>query len=127
MMRSPRAPAHGGRHRGDGRRRRVTAGPSEIRRQRVERGLLPSRHAPALADGGRLARRIPMTSRILVLCCALALAATPAAAQPANPILFVTQVPVGGFTALTSTFGNHLASMQEAPRGGDLVLRYANG
>jgi hypothetical protein len=45
----------------------------------------------------------------------------------ANPILFVTQNPVGGFTALTSTFGNHLASPVSAPRGGDLVIRYPDG
>src|SRR5262245_7205588 len=45
----------------------------------------------------------------------------------ANPILFVTQVPVGGFTTATSTFGNHLASVDSAPRGGDLVIRYTDG
>ena len=43
------------------------------------------------------------------------------------PILFVTQVPVGGFASLTSTFGNHSGSMEQAPRGGDLVIRYADG
>ncbi|HZR83994.1 MAG TPA: hypothetical protein VFD92_23055 [Candidatus Binatia bacterium] len=56
---------------------------------------------------------------------------TAAAAQggPAttHPVLFVTQVPVGGFTSLTSTFGNHVASMEQAPRGGDLVIRYGDG
>ena len=45
----------------------------------------------------------------------------------ANPILFVTQVPVGGFTVLSSTFGNHLGSVESAPRGGDLVIRYTDG
>ena len=36
----------------------------------------------------------------------------------ANPILFVTQVPVpGDFTTVASTFGNHPASAAEAPRG----------
>lgn len=44
-----------------------------------------------------------------------------------NPILFVTQVPVGGFTAVTSTFGNHVPSIEQAPRGGDLVIRYGDG
>ncbi|MBM4270092.1 MAG: hypothetical protein FJ144_26400 [Deltaproteobacteria bacterium] len=39
----------------------------------------------------------------------------------------MTQMPVGGFTSLTSTFGNHLATMESAPRGGDLVIRYPNG
>ncbi|HEX2735714.1 MAG TPA: hypothetical protein VHM70_29140, partial [Polyangiaceae bacterium] len=43
------------------------------------------------------------------------------------PILFVTQVPVEGFTSLSSTFGNHRADVQSAPRGGDLMLRYPNG
>src|SRR5258708_2293611 len=46
----------------------------------------------------------------------------------ANPILFVTQVPVpGDFTTVASTFGNHLASAAEAPRGGDLWIRYPDG
>ncbi|HXH92062.1 MAG TPA: hypothetical protein VNN25_10815 [Thermoanaerobaculia bacterium] len=46
----------------------------------------------------------------------------------ANPILFVTQVPVpGDFTTVASTFGNHLASAAEAPRGGDLWIRYTDG
>ena len=46
----------------------------------------------------------------------------------ANPILFVTQVPVpGDFTTVASTFGNHLPSAAEAPRGGDLWIRYPDG
>lgn len=45
----------------------------------------------------------------------------------ANPILFVTQVPVGNFTSLTATFGNHRTSPELAPRGGDLVIRYPDG
>src|SRR5438067_579476 len=46
----------------------------------------------------------------------------------ANPILFVTQVPVpGDFTTVTSTFGNHVPSVAEAPRGGDLWIRYPDG
>ncbi|HKS24166.1 MAG TPA: hypothetical protein VJZ76_15310 [Thermoanaerobaculia bacterium] len=45
-----------------------------------------------------------------------------------NPIIFVTQVPVpGDFTTVASTFGNHLPSVAEAPRGGDLWIRYADG
>ncbi|MES2947776.1 MAG: hypothetical protein V4858_04460 [Pseudomonadota bacterium] len=44
-----------------------------------------------------------------------------------NPVLYVTQVPVSGFTSRTSTFGNHLASVQSAPRGGDLMIRYPDG
>jgi hypothetical protein len=46
----------------------------------------------------------------------------------ANPILFVTQVPVpADFTTVASTFGNQLASVAEAPRGGDLWIRYPDG
>lgn len=52
---------------------------------------------------------------------ALALPSTP------NPVMFVTQVPVGGFASLTSTFGNHTGSLESAPRGGDLVIRYGDG
>lgn len=42
-------------------------------------------------------------------------------------ILFVAQVPVAGFAAATSTFANHVPSMDALPRGGDLMLRYADG
>ncbi len=46
----------------------------------------------------------------------------------ANPILFVTQVPVlNDFTSRGSTFGNHGASLESVPRGGDLMLRYPDG
>src|SRR3954447_21263397 len=46
----------------------------------------------------------------------------------ANPILFVTQVPVpGDFTAVVSTFGNQVPTMEQAPRGGDLWIRYPDG
>lgn len=43
------------------------------------------------------------------------------------PILFAGQVPVTGFGVMSSTFGNHLASMKEAPRGGGLYLRSPKG
>ena len=50
------------------------------------------------------------------------------AANLANPILFVTQVPVpGDFTSIASVFGNHQASLDSAPRGGDLYIRYKDG
>ncbi len=73
-----------------------------------------------------------MQRKITIVTCALGiLAARLASAQggPAtpNPILFVTQVPVGGFVSLTSTFGNHVPLMDRAPRGGDLVIRYGDG
>jgi hypothetical protein len=46
----------------------------------------------------------------------------------ANPILFVTQVPVpADFTTVASTFGNQMPSVAEAPRGGDLWIRYPDG
>ena len=59
----------------------------------------------------------------------LAFAATAAAAPvvTTNPILFVTRVPVGGFGSSTAVFGNQGADMEEAPRGGDLVLRLGDG
>ncbi|RIL01367.1 MAG: hypothetical protein DCC75_13695, partial [Proteobacteria bacterium] len=48
--------------------------------------------------------------------------------QCANPILFVTQVPnPSDFGTANSTFGNHLASMDSIPRGGDLYIRYTDG
>lgn len=45
-----------------------------------------------------------------------------------NPILFCTQVPNPiGFGSSMETFGNHNASMDAAPRGGDLYIRYTDG
>lgn len=49
-------------------------------------------------------------------------------AQLPYPILFVTQVPIpGDFTSVNATFGNHLAGLELAGRGGDLWIRYPNG
>src|SRR5215218_4056469 len=63
-----------------------------------------------------------MNSLLFSVCVAVA------SAQLQNPILCVTQVPVpGDFTTVASTFGNHLPSVQEAPRGGDLWIRYPDG
>jgi len=55
--------------------------------------------------------------------------ATAATAQvtTTNPILFVTQVPIGTFGTATAVFGNHIPGVGNAPRGGDLVLRYPDG
>src|SRR5688500_8961569 len=56
--------------------------------------------------------------------------AAPAAVGPAlsYPIMFVTQLPVAAdFTTIGSTFGNHLASLSSAGRGGDLWIRYPDG
>ncbi len=46
-----------------------------------------------------------------------------------NAILFVTQVPIPGntFSTIISNFANHVASAAQAPRGGDLWIRYADG
>ena len=45
-----------------------------------------------------------------------------------NPILFVTQVPIGDdFTTIGSVFGNHKAGTEYTGRGGDLYIRYPNG
>ena len=49
-------------------------------------------------------------------------------APQANPIMFVTQVPtLNDFAARASTFGNHLANMDSVARGGELMIRYADG
>lgn len=73
--------------------------------------------------------RLPFRLACLITAAA-GLSAAAASAQttaPDHPILFVTQVPVGNFGTVTSAFGNHVASVQQAPRGGDLVLRYPDG
>lgn len=44
-----------------------------------------------------------------------------------NPILFVTQIPSVGFTSITQTFSNHDPSVNNAPRGGDLMILYPDG
>jgi len=44
-----------------------------------------------------------------------------------NPVLFVTQVPVSGFLVVSSPFGAHEGFVNKAPRGGDLMIRYADG
>ena len=53
--------------------------------------------------------------------------APPVATSTSFPILYVTQTPVSGFASRTTTFGNHLASAQAVPRGGDLMVRYPDG
>ena len=46
----------------------------------------------------------------------------------ANPILYVTQVPMDeDFTTIGSTFGNHSGQVDSAPRGGDLWIAYPDG
>jgi hypothetical protein len=52
----------------------------------------------------------------------------PSATSDSYPILFVTQVPVEtDNSARLSAFANHLPGVEQAPRGGDLMLRYPDG
>ncbi len=46
----------------------------------------------------------------------------------ANPILFVTQIPIAAdFATIGSTFANHRATLHSVGRGGDLYIRYPDG
>jgi Calx-beta domain len=75
--------------------------------------------------------------RTVFAVCGLALAPTLHAGNPANPILFVTQVPIPeevntrditqSFMSITSPFGNHQADTLHAGRGGSLFVRFNNG
>ena len=42
-------------------------------------------------------------------------------------LLFVTQVPVAAFCTVTSSFCNHQPTLESAPRGGSLMIRYPDG
>ncbi|MCI0540615.1 MAG: hypothetical protein L0Z50_35895 [Verrucomicrobiales bacterium] len=58
----------------------------------------------------------------------LAEAAWAASTPTPHPILFVTQVPQPmDFTTIGALFGNHTGSIQSAPRGGALWIRYPDG
>ena len=55
------------------------------------------------------------------------LGGTPTSGQD-HPILFCTQVPhPADFAMMASPFANHIPSIRQAPRGGDLYIRYPNG
>jgi hypothetical protein len=87
-------------------------------------GLLPRMKAKAWV----LMRQIGALA--LLSASSLGLAAPTRATQhaPANPILFVTQVPVPeDFTTIGSVFGNHQADVRSTGRGGDLLIRYPDG
>jgi hypothetical protein len=44
------------------------------------------------------------------------------------PVMFVTQFPIAAdFATIGSVFANHLPSMQQTGRGGDLYIRYPDG
>lgn len=68
-------------------------------------------------------------SKLSRLLAVIAVCVSPAHAQVVtpHPILFATQVPVGGFGSNSSVFGNHYAGIEQVPRGGDLVLRSPDG
>ncbi|HEX2749009.1 MAG TPA: hypothetical protein VHM91_13470, partial [Verrucomicrobiales bacterium] len=67
------------------------------------------------------------TRLFLFVCWGFSTAALPAHGQ-SLPILFVTQVPPPGVTGtVTSVGGNHLPTVEAAPRGGDLMIRYPDG
>ncbi|MDL2357102.1 MAG: hypothetical protein QFF03_17750 [Pseudomonadota bacterium] len=72
---------------------------------------------------------IPHCRRLLAGVLVLVAGAAPAAApRTPYPILFVTQVPLhSDVAARLSAFGNHLGGIEQAPRGGDLMLRYPDG
>ncbi|HKY90821.1 MAG TPA: hypothetical protein VJM11_07265 [Nevskiaceae bacterium] len=64
--------------------------------------------------------------RSLAVCAGLACSPWALAEGP-YPILFVTQVPTAGYQNLATAFGAHWPSLQQAPRGGDLWIRYPDG
>ena len=76
-------------------------------------------------------------SQALVASTLLIIAPSLHAGNPANPILFVTQVPMPeevntrdvtqSFMSSVSPFSNHLADTLHAGRGGSLWVRFANG
>ena len=69
-----------------------------------------------------------MKSKSICQLLATLLFAAAAWAGPANPILFVTQVPVpADFTTIGSVFGNQQATLDSCGRGGDLYVRYPDG
>src|SRR3954464_4167305 len=74
-----------------------------------------------------------MKRRLFILCAWL-LPALAFAADPANPILFVTQVPMpeevntrtisNSYMSCVSPFGSHLGGPEFAGRGGSLWVRF---
>src|SRR5882724_1870405 len=68
------------------------------------------------------------TLRVVLLVAFIGLLSACRAAQPTNPVLFCTQVPVpADFNTVGSVFGNHLPDPTTATRGGDLWIRYPDG
>ena len=72
---------------------------------------------------GTLARRFSFGTLLLLTC----LSGNANAALP-NPILFVTQFPIGAdFATIGSVFANHSGGIEGTGRGGDLWIRYPDG
>ena len=73
---------------------------------------------------------------LFITACCVLLSSTLHAGNPANPILFVTQVPIPeevntrdvtqSFMSIASPFSNQLADTLHAGRGGSLFVRFAN-
>ncbi|MFL6675640.1 MAG: hypothetical protein ACJ8LG_20385, partial [Massilia sp.] len=79
-------------------------------------------------SGGAGARPATVQAVAPPLAAAASTAAAAAAGPTPYPILFVTQAPVStDREARLSAFANHLAGIERAPRGGDLMLRYPDG
>jgi len=85
-------------------------------------------------DGGRGSSTDAEANALLALHAesrntAAAVAGKAASGPIQNPILFVTQVPTPGdpFASRLSTFANHIPNLAAVPRGGDLMIRYADG
>jgi hypothetical protein len=79
-------------------------------------------------------RSVAGVAAVRAAACLAAAGAAPFAAaaaprgSPANPLLFVTQVPVpADFATIGSVFANHRGGMQSVARGGDLWIRYPDG
>lgn len=72
-------------------------------------------------------RSKPLRSTLYLLLIVILPQVLVAQPSPANPLLFVTQVPQTGDFNVSAVFGNHLSDPSSAPRGGDLWIRYPDG
>ncbi|MCL1633517.1 hypothetical protein M2650_02500 [Luteimonas sp. SX5] len=91
--------------------------------------LLGACDAKLGASGGPSGSRPEAASPVAKAVRPAAVGTTAATAAIANPILFVTQVPMPAdkFPGRMNTFANHLADLDSVPRGGDLMIRYPDG
>lgn len=66
--------------------------------------------------------------RILSILAGCTISVAALAQAPTVPIVFVTQFPVSAdFATVGSVFANHVPTMEQAGRGGDLYIRYPDG